>query len=681
MNPIILREDSSRRIFRDRAEAGRVIAELLEHYRGNPDVVVLGLPRGGIPVAWEVATSLGAPLDALMVRKLGAPGNPEFAFGALSAGGRIVLVDDVVRALHLTSEQVRAVAASEATELARREAAYRGGRGPIEVTGRTVILVDDGLATGASMFAAVDAIRAEEPRRIVVAVPAAPESTCRELGAMVDEVVCATIPSPFRAVGASFWDFTQVTDEQVRTLLATPTTAPEQAPADPVQAIRSCAIAAPAGLPPINELDALIGDASIVLIGESTHGTHEFYSARAEMTKWLIESKGFGAVAVEADWPDTARVNRYVHARGSDTTAEEALRGFQRFPAWMWRNTVVRDFVGWLREHNDGQVRNDEPTAGFYGLDLYSLHRSMNEVIRYLDRTDRPAAQRARARYDCFDHANGDDARTYGYGAAFGAGRSCEDQVVAQLVDLQRRALADAGSDPVAADDLFDAVRNAWSVRNAESYYRTMFGDHTTSWNLRDQHMADTIDALREHLRSIYPAHSLGSDRPSKVVVWAHNSHVGDARSTEMGAEGQVTVGQLMRQRHGPQCRTIGWSTYCGSVTAAQEWGGAAVHETIRPALPSSVETVLHDVGVGEFMIRLDTGNAAARALEQPRLQRAIGVVYRPGTERQSHYFHTRAVDQFDALIHLDHTTALRPLEPTSRWHAGRTPETYPTGL
>ncbi|MEU4651938.1 erythromycin esterase family protein [Nocardia fluminea] len=676
MNPIALREDS-RRIFRDRREAGQAMAELLGHYRDQGDVIVLGLPRGGIPVAWEVAAALDAPLDALVVRKLGVPGNPEFAFGALATGGRIVLADDVVRALRLTSEQVRAVADAEADELARREVAYRDDRGPLEVAGRTVILVDDGLATGASMFAAIDAIRTQEPQRIVVAIPAAPESTCRELGAMVDEVVCATIPSPFHAVGASYWDFTQVTDEQVQKLMSTPTTGLAASATDPVRAIRTCAIGAPAGVPSDSELDDLIGTANIVLIGESTHGTHEFYSARAEMTKWLIEQRGFDAVAVEADWPDAARVNRYVHARGDDNTAEEALRGFQRFPAWMWRNTVVRDFVGWLRDHNDDHVRADEPTTGFYGLDLYSLHRSMNEVVRYLERADLRAAQRAKARYGCFDQTSNEDGQAYGYGAAFGAGRSCEDQVVAQLVELQRKTSTETGADPIAAEELFDALRNAWSVRNAEQYYRTMFGNHTASWNLRDEHMADTLDALREHLRR----HLHGSRRTPKIVIWAHNSHVGDARATELGAEGQVTIGQLMRQRHGAHCTTIGFSTYYGSVTAAQEWGGSAIHETVRPALPSSMETLLHDTGAGEFMVRMDTGNAAAQALRQARLQRAIGVVYAPGTERQSHYFHTRAADQFDAIVHIDRTTALEPLEPTGRWSAARAPETYPTGL
>ncbi|MFX0577897.1 erythromycin esterase family protein [Nocardia nepalensis] len=675
MSQTPVQHEPPRPIFRDRHEAGRVLAGLLEHYRGDPDVLVLGLPRGGVPVAWEVAAALGAPMDTLVVRKLGAPGNPEFAIGALSTGGRIVLNDDMVRALRLTPDQVRDIARDEAEELVRREAAYRADRGPIEVAGRTVILVDDGLATGASMFAAIEAIREGEPKRIVVAVPAAPESTCRELGASVDEMVCATMPTPFRAVGEWFWDFTQVTDEQVRTLLSMSTTGTAVPRIDAAATIRAVAIDAPGGVPPSRVLEELIGEARFVLIGESSHGTKEFYRARAAITRWLIEQKGYTAVTAEADWPDAYRVNRFVHGRGTDTTAEQALRGFERFPAWMWRNTEVRDFVTWLHKHNAEQLRTDAPQTGFYGLDLYSLHRSMEEVVGYLDRVDPTAAQRAKTRYACFDHVAGDDAQAYGFAAAFGAGRSCEAQVIRQLLELQRVAIARGELEPFAADDLFDALRNAWSVRDAEAYYRAMFGDRVSSWNLRDEHMADTLDALANHLdRS-------GEHSPARIVVWAHNSHVGDARATEMGGDGQLTLGQLMRERHGDACRLIGFSTCAGTVTAAEEWGGPDRRETVRPALPSSMEELLHDTGNPEFVLRMDLSGEAGELLHQPRLQRAIGVVYRPGTERQSHYFHTRPADQFDALIHIDHTTALEPLEPTSAWIAGTTPETYPSGL
>jgi len=677
-----IRRQQPRRVFRDRKEAGQVLAGLLGTYRGRPDVLVLGLARGGLPVAYEVARALGAPLDAFIVRKLGAPGHEEFAVGALASGGRVVVNDDVLRGLRVSPAQLREIADREARELLRREAAYRGDRPPPDVTGKTVILVDDGLATGSSMLAAVQALRESEPAAIVVAVPAAPESTCREFAAIVEDMVCASMPTPFLAVGESFWDFTQVTDEEVRELLARPTgaetTAPVTGPADLVAAV---AIAAPGGVPPKEVLFDLVGDARVVLIGESSHGTHEFYDARAQMTRWLIEEKGFTAVAAEADWPDAYRVNRYVQGSGSDTTPDEALRGFQRFPAWMWRNTVLRDFVEWLRWHNGRCLADGRRTTGFYGLDLYSLHRSMQEVIGYLDGVDPAAATRARARYACFDHSSGEDGQAYGYAAAFGAGPNCERQAVEQLVEIQRSAAAFLSRDGAPAEDeLFYARQNAVTVRDAEAYYRSMFRGRVTSWNMRDTHMASTLDALIEHLDR-HGGSSGANPQPARVVVWAHNSHVGDARATEVAADGQLTIGQLARERFGPECRLIGFSTYSGTVTAASEWGGIAQRKVVRPALAGSIEELLHQSGRGDFWVTMHDGSPAAHALDVVRLSRAIGVIYLPQTERQSHYFHVRPSDQFDAMIHVDDTRALEPLEPTSVWVAGQNPETYPSGL
>ena len=669
-----------RQIYRNRREAGRVLAGLLGAYRGREGVIVLGLARGGVPVAWEVAAALGAPLDAFIVRKLGAPGHEEFAVGALASGGRVVVNDDVVRALRVTPQQLREAAEREGRELQRREAAYRGGRAPLELAGRTVILVDDGLATGASMFAAVQALRDMSPAEIVVAVPAAPESTCREFAGLVDDVVCASMPTPFLAVGESFWDFTQVSDDEVRQLLATPTvgiaTARLRIAETPAEVVERCAVDAPAGVPPAEALEEIIGDARVVLIGESSHGTAEFYRARAEITKWLIEEKGFCAVAAEADWPDAYRVNRYVRGLGHDASPEEALRGFERFPAWMWRNTVVRDFVDWLHAHNSRLRGQDRRQTGFYGLDLYSLHRSMREVIDYLDTMDPVAAARARQRYACFDHTSADDGQAYGYAAAFGAGLSCEREAIEQLVELQRNAVEYARRDGLLAEDeLFYAQQNAQTVRNAEGYYRAMFGARVTSWNLRDRHMAQTLDALLAHL----DRHPDG--QPARIVVWAHNSHVGDVGVTEVGADGQLTLGQLAREQHGSAVRLIGFTTYTGTVTAASRWGGIAERKVVRPALNGSVEELFHEVERSEFLISPMLSRAAAEPLDMVRLGRAIGVIYLPDTERQSHYYHVRPGEQFDALIHLDRTTALEPLEAGSEWIAGEAPETYPTGL
>ena len=674
------RRHSPRRVFRDRREAGRVLAGLLDAYRGDPDVLVLGLARGGIPVAWEVAAAIGAPLDAFVVRKLGAPGHEEFAVGALASGGRVVVNDDMLRALRVTPQQLRDIAEREGRELVRREAAYRGGRGPAEIAGKTVILVDDGLATGASMLAAVQALREREPARIVIAVPAAPESTCREFAGLVDDMVCASMPTPFRAVGESFWDFAQVTDDEVRALLATPTTGTAVRPAatgpSAAELLGHAVIDAPAGVPPTEALEELIGDARIVLIGESSHGTHEFYEARAAITRWLIEEKGFDGVAAEADWPDAYRVNRYVRGLGEDTSADAALTGFQRFPAWMWRNTVVRDFVEWLHAHNRRSRAGDSKQTGFYGLDLYSLHRSMKEVIDYLQNVDPVAAERARHRYGCFDHASADDGQAYGYAAAFGAGPSCEGQVIEQLVEMQRNGLQYARRDGLLAEDeAFYAQMNAQTVRDAEAYYRAMFGGRVTSWNMRDQHMAHTLRALLAHLDRD------SGGRPSRIVVWAHNSHVGDARATEVSGDDQLTLGQLVREQYGDDCRLIGLTTYGGTVTAASSWGGIAERKTVRPALHGSIEELLHHTGSPAFLVSCALSRDAEQPLGAVRLGRAIGVIYLPETERQSHYYHVRPADQFDAIIHIDRTRALEPLEVTSRWVAGQTPETYPSGL
>ncbi|RDH78194.1 hypothetical protein DVS77_12700 [Mycolicibacterium moriokaense] len=671
--------NAPRRVFRDRREAGRVLGSMLGAYRGRSGLVVLGLARGGVPVAWEVAAALGAPLDAFIVRKLGAPGHDEFAMGALAAGGRVVVNDDVLRALRVTPQQLRDVAEREGRELIRREAAYRGGRPPLELANKTVILVDDGLATGASMLAAVQALREMDPAEIVIAVPAAPESTCREFAGIVDDVVCASMPTPFLAVGESFWDFHQVSDDEVRELLATPTTGYSTAririAETPAEVIARNAVDAPSGVPPRDALEEIVGDARIVLIGESSHGTHEFYHARAEITKWLIQEKGFCGVAAEADWPDAYRVNRYVRGLGDDASADGALSGFERFPAWMWRNTVTRDFVDWLHAHNARRRTDGERQTGFYGLDLYSLHRSMQEVIDYLENVDPTAAARARERYACFDHTSADDGQAYGFAAAFGAGLSCERQAIEQLVEMQRNALEYARRDGLLAEDaLFYAQQNARTVRNAEMYYRAMFGGRVSSWNLRDKHMAQTLQALLTHL-------DRHDGAPARIVVWAHNSHVGDARATEVGSDGQLTLGQLVREHFGEESRSIGFTTYSGTVTAASEWGGLAERKFVRPALNGSVEELFHEVGNPEFLVSPMIGHAAAEPLDTVRLGRAIGVIYLPATERQSHYYHVRPGDQFDAIIHIDKTRALEPLETTSLWVEGETPETYPTGL
>jgi erythromycin esterase-like protein len=416
----------------------------------------------------------------------------------------------------------------------------------------------------------------------------------------------------------------------------------------------------------------LIGDAAYVLLGEASHGTHEFYLERARLTRRLIQEKGFNAVAVEADWPDAYRVNLYVRGAGTDANADQALGGFRRFPTWMWRNTVVLQFVEWLRAYN-ADLPSGTPKVGFYGLDLYSLHASIEAVLQYLDKVDPAAARRARYRYSCFDQF-GEDVQAYGYAAAFNLAPSCEREVVGQLLELQRRAAEYAQRDGrVAADEFFYAEQNARLVKDAEQYYRSMFQDRISSWNLRDRHMAETLESLAAHLSR--------RQGVCKIAVWEHNSHIGDARATELGEAGELNVGQLVRERHAEQARLVGFTTYTGTVTAASDWDLPAERKRVRPALPGSYEALFHAARLGESLLLLRDNGAAAEALRAPRLERAIGVVYRPESERASHYFRARLPDQFDAVIHWDQTSAVEPLERTACWEKGEPPETYPTGV
>jgi erythromycin esterase-like protein/predicted phosphoribosyltransferase len=644
--------------FQNRTEAGRLLAERLQDYAGRDDVVVLALPRGGVPVGVEIARALNAPLDVFVVRKLGVPGAEEFAFGAIASGGIRVLNQPLVESLALPSDWLEAITEKEMRELERRERSYRGDRPPPDVAGRTVILVDDGLATGATMTAAVLALRQERPAQVVVAVPVADPEVCADLQAHADEVVCLMTPQPLGAVGSWYDDFSQLSDDDVLRLL-------QSAPRPRVDAAPFAIHELTGAAADYDPLVRRAAQAQFALLGEASHGTEEFYRERAEITKRLITEEGFTAIAVEADWPDAYRVNCYVRGASEDAAPEEALSDFKRFPVWMWRNTVVAEFVGWLREWNDA-LPADAPKVGFYGLDLYSLHASMEAVVAYLDTIDPEAAARARERYACFDHFSRDP-QVYAYETGIGRTEPCEQAAVEQLTELQKMAFDAARRDGrVAEDRHFYAEQNARLVANAEQYYRAAFRGGIESWNLRDQHMAETLENLVAHLKR--------TRGPTTAVVWAHNSHLGDARATELGQQGELNLGQLVREHHGAAALLVGFTTYDGTVTAASDWGGPAERKRVRPALPGSWEEYFHGRGAARFLLE-------PKGMDGRRLERAIGVIYRPATERHSHYFQARLADQFDAVIHLERTTAVEPLQRTSQWEAGELPDTFPWGV
>ena len=404
------------------------------------------------------------------------------------------------------------------------------------------------------------------------------------------------------------------------------------------------------------------GDCRVVLLGEASHGTSEFYRARAAITRRLVERHGFTIIAVEADWPDAAAINRYVRHLPRRADARPV---FQRFPTWMWRNVEVAELAVWLRRHNEGL--DGARQAGFYGLDMYSLGSSIAAVLEYLDRVDPEAAAVARERYGCLTPWQKDPA-TYGRAVLSRGYGKCEQDVVRQLHDLLASELEYAAGDGA---EFLDAAQNARLVASAERYYRTMYYGGSESWNLRDTHMFETLGNLLE-------AH--GPD--AKAVVWAHNSHIGDARHTEMGwSRGELNIGQLCRERFGDQAALVGFGTHAGTVAAATDWDGEMEIKKVRPSRRDSVERLCHDSGVGRFLLDLREGRYGAlrERLMEPRLERFIGVIYRPETELQSHYAEVVLPEQFDAWTWFDETTAVSP--PTPERHGSGMPETWPFGL
>lgn len=403
---------------------------------------------------------------------------------------------------------------------------------------------------------------------------------------------------------------------------------------------------------------ARYGESSIVLLGEATHGTSEFYRARAAISRFLIRNCGFNIVAVEADWPDASRIDRYVRHLPHEPARQAA---FTRFPGWMWRNAETLEFVDWLRTEN-GQ-RPQSKRVEFRGLDIYSLSASIAVVLSYLDRVDPPAARLARERYSCLTPWQSDPAR-YGHYAVMG-GDTCETEVSAQLIALLKHRLDYAAND---GETFFDAAQNARIIRAAEQYYRLMYRGARESWNLRDRHMFDTLQTLIHHRAG------------AKVIVWAHNSHIGNAAATSMGWEGEFNIGELCRTAYGQDLVAIGFGTDRGTVAAASDWDSPMEIKSVRPARDDSYEFLFRQSGRSRALIdwRDPSRDDLRQYLSAPCLERAIGVVYRPDNELLSHYFHAIMAEQFDAYVWFEETRAITPL-PGAPSEAG--PDTYPFGL
>ncbi len=878
--------------FSDRADAGRQLAKALVALELDHPLIY-ALPRGGVPLAVEVARALNAPLDLLLVRKIGTPHNPEVALGAIVEGAtrEIVINIDVQQQSGADDAFLARGVAEQRAELERRKKLYLGDRPRLDPTGRTVVVVDDGLATGATMKAALIGLKRMSPKRIVVALPVAPETALNEISDQADDIICLHPATAFRGVGGFYQDFHQLTDDETVALLdqvptastpaahtavkrthkrqvaipplgltgalvvppnprgiilfahgsgssrrsprnsyvaqklneegfatllfdlltpdegrdrrnvfdiplladrvveasiwitsepdledlplglfgastgaaaalvaaaelkgrvtavvsrggrpdlamdflaqvASPTllivgsldhdviglneqalaaltcdkrlkivpgaghlfeeagtldmavdhaanwfktrlgkhvsAKPKPAPLPGTDTARAILRAAAEPLPAINDPDFAnafdrFGSKRVVLLGEASHGTSEFYRARAAITRRLIENHGFSIVAVEADWPDAAMVDRYIRHKRPEAMNPPP---FARFPTWMWRNVEFDAFTRYLHRFNGS--RDSDARVAFYGLDLYNMNASIAAVLAYLDRVDKSAAKVARSRYACLAQWSHDPA-AYGRAALTHGFSVCEEQVTQTLLDLLKKQLEYSAQD---GDQFFDAAQNARLVTNAEQYYRLMYYGSQVSWNLRDQHMFQTLRQILSHA---------GPDK--KAVVWAHNSHIGDARHTDMGrTRDELNIGQLCREEFGDAAALIGFGTASGTVAAASEWDAPMEIKDIRSPRAESYEALCHSVDLDRFLWDFKKQQAPEflRLLSQQRLQRYIGVIYRPETERASHYSYATLPDQYDAFVWFDQTravTALPTLTNTSE------DETYPFGL
>jgi len=394
-----------------------------------------------------------------------------------------------------------------------------------------------------------------------------------------------------------------------------------------------------------------IADAHFVLLGEATHGTSQFYTARAQITSLLIKEKRFNVIAIEADFPEVQPINQFLKSNQIRNSAAESLDGFRRFPVWMWKNKEMLSFIEQLKSIN--LQKSPESKVAFYGLDLYSMYLSIEAVISYLDKVDPDAAAMARKRYACF-YRYGNDDDSYGQAMNY-VKENCQKQVIEQLLELQKKRNEYLQKNNLQGnEELFYAEQNAKVAKDAEQYYREMFSRRAKTWNLRDLHMADMVEEVSNHIKKI--------NGSAKIVVWAHNSHVGNALATEFSESEELSLGQLVLYRHWGDCYLVGFTTYNGTVAAASQWGAKVEKKTLNPAIDGSYEELFHNTDIKTFLLDFNDLPSDLEAFKQNHLERSVGVVYTPESERVSHYFNARMADQFHAVIHIDSTSAVEPL-------------------
>lgn len=661
-------------IFHDRKHAGQLLTQRLHKFqKENP--VILGLPRGGVPIAAEIARALKAPLDVLIVRKIGAPIQPELAVGAVCEEGEPFWNALILSQLGLEPDDLARTVAAERAKIKNQIELFRESKKFPSVSGRTVIVVDDGLATGATMSAAVRYLKRKSAAKIIIAVPVAAEGSSAKFRRKVDELVVLDEPEDLMSVGQWYEDFSQVTDEEVVELLKKSAAdvkgvsrqagdlfldhlpLEKQDDRNKLSGLEDAIARSMVPLGTEEDLDLLVQslkDKRVVMLGESSHGTEEFYQLRRQISQRLIEDHGFKFIAVEGDWPDAYRLHKYIQT-GEGGYAKNVLMHNHRWPTWMWANEEIVKLAEWMRTHR----------AGFYGLDVYSLFESIDEVVSYLRRIDLSVAREVRSRYACFDPFEGDEISYARSLMKYPPG--CENEVLQNLQQLLELRVMDWSKD---GDDLFSSQQNARIVANAEAYYRAMLGADARSWNVRDGHMMDTLDRLLER-----------SGEGGKAIVWAHNTHIGDYRATDMKAAGYVNIGGLARQSYGDDnVALVGFGTYEGEVLAGFAWGATEQVMPLPAAREDSYEYHFHQVATRKnrdrFFVLL--GDHGRTPLSQSLGHRAVGVVYDPLRERRGNYVPTELSKRYDAFVFVDRTHALKSLHAVSVH--GEFPETWPSG-
>jgi erythromycin esterase-like protein/predicted phosphoribosyltransferase len=653
--------------FENRKDAGIILSKRISRQHWLRPVI-LALPRGGVPVAAPIAKKFEVPLNVLLVRKIGAPFQPEFALGALVEDGTLHVNDPKTLHNTLPEADFERIRERERLRILEQKQKFRGGKDLPDLSGLEVILVDDGIATGATVFAAIEALKRQKVAKIAVAVPVCAASTAQEIRTLGVELISVIEPERLMSVGMWYRDFSQVEDEEVLGLLG----------AGPIQsgssgnpgrrgtklasqiAERLMPLATDEDLAP---LIAHLRSCPVVMLGESTHGTSEFYTLRNRISRYLIRNEGFSFVAVEGDWPASQKLNRLMREPPSPQSRVrspvEVMKGFKRWPTWLWANHEVAEFLESIRGLH----------ASFYGLDVYSLFESLDHVIAYTMRVNPFLGNMLKQRYSCFEPFQRDE---YAYARSLQRfPEGCASEVLANLDELLKSRLEPEEK----IDERFSAEQNARIVVNAESYYRALLSSDERSWNVRDAHMLETLDLLLDL--------SARMKREPKGIVWAHNTHIGDYRATPMAKEGYVNLGGLARQTFGPEkVGLVGFGTWSGSVVASNAWGGREQVLPIPPAHEGTWEAHFHEAlemrRMKQGFVLFEEGDREG-PFSEVLGHRAVGVVYHPRAEGRRNEVPTSLSNRYDAFVFIDETRALRSLHAIHE--AGKFPETWPGGV